>query len=100
MGNDTKNPRFWILDKKEVLAPIGSPVIIRKIVYYPDSIDDNCTFQEYDNGGVLRDAVHLKASHTNIEPVSIDFGDQGRAFNGLKLSSIDHGTVEVYIDIN
>lgn len=97
MANDSTSERLWILDSTEVVKAIGNEVIVRKLVYYPAAVDNSVTIQEYSPLGVLRTAMGIQANHTDVNLVSLDFGDMGRRLNGFKLSAITAGTLHVYI---
>ena len=102
MSNDMTSDRIWVLDTVGATSTIaaGTPVIVRKVVYVPTTVDDDAVIQEYDTAGVARSAIVLKASHLDIGPVSLDFGPEGRRLNGFILSTLDHGTVYVYVGKN
>lgn len=97
MANDTTNPRFWVLDTAGVIAAVGVPVCVRKIAFYPTTAADDLEIQEYDASGTLRACETMKAAPSVLAPLINDFGDNGRVFNGFKLSVIDHGFICVYI---
>jgi hypothetical protein len=97
LSNSIDSDRLWNLDTVAVIAAVGVPVIVRKVVFIPTTVDDDAAIQEYDAAGALRDAIIIKASHLDIGPVQLDFGPTGRLLNGFKLSVIDHGNVHVYL---
>ena len=97
MANDATSERLWILDTAAVIVAIGTPVIVRKVVFFPALKDDDLVIQEYGPTGVLRTAIKLKAGASDASPVSLNFGSEGRQLNGFKLSTIDGGTLDVYI---
>jgi hypothetical protein len=97
MANVVTNDRLWRLDTVAVIVAVGTPVIVRKVVFVPAVIDDDVIIQEYLPDGTLDSAIILKANHTDVNLVSLDFGADGRKLNGLKLSTIDGGTLHVYL---
>lgn len=97
MANVVTNDRLWRLDTVAVIVAVGTPVIARKVVFAPAAIDDNVIIQEYLPDGTLDSAIILKANHTDVNLVSLDFGTTGRKLNGFKLSTIDAGTIHVYL---
>lgn len=98
MANVVTNDRFWQLDTVGVIVAVGTPVIVRKVVYAPSSIDDDVVIQEYlSDAATLDEAIIIKANHTDVNLVSLDFGSEGRQLNGFKLSTIDGGTAYIYI---
>lgn len=97
MANITTNDRLWRLDTVAVIAAVGVPVIVRKVVFVPGAIDDDVIIQEYLPDGTLDSAIILKANHTDVNLVALDFGQDGRKLNGFKLSTIDAGTIHVYL---
>ncbi len=101
MANIVTNDRFWQLDTAAVIVAAGTPVIVRKLVFAPAAIDNDIVIQEYlSNSATLDEAIILKANHTDINLVSLDFGPEGRQLNGFKLSTISAGTLYVYIGKN
>jgi len=101
MANDTTSERLWSFTTATGgnIKAAGTQVIIRKIVFAPGAIDDDVVIQEYapTAAGAARDAIVLKANHTDVNLVSLDFGRFGRKLNGFNLSTIDAGTLYVYI---
>lgn len=97
MANVITNDRLWRLDTVAVIAAVGTPVIVRKVVFVPGAIDDDVIIQEYLPDGTLDSAIILKANHTDVNLVTLDFGTEGRSLNGLKLSTIDAGTIHIYL---
>lgn len=99
MANDMTSERLWVLDTAGATSTVAAetPVIVRKVVYVPTTVDDDVVIQEYGPTGAARSAIVLKASHLDIGPVSLDFGRNGRRLNGFNLSVIDHGTVYIYL---
>ena len=97
MANVTTNDRLWRLDTAGVIVAVGTQVIVRKVVFVPGAIDDDVIIQEYLPDGTLDSAIILKANHTDVNLVSLDFGRDGRKLNGFKLSTIDAGTLHVYL---
>lgn len=100
MANIVTNDRFWKLDSVAVITAIGVPVIVRKLVFAPGAIDDDVIIQEYLPDGTLDEAIIIKANHTDVNLVSLDFGPEGRQLNGFKLSTIDAGVLHVYVGKN
>jgi hypothetical protein len=97
MANDTTSERLWILDTVAVITAVNNPVIVRKVVYYPSTKDHTVVIQEYSKAAVLRTAIAIKAGASDASPVSLDFGLNGRLLNGFKLSTIDGGSVYIYL---
>ena len=97
MANVVTNDRLWRLDTVAVIVAVGTPVIVRKVVFVPAVIDDDVIVQEYLPDGTLDSAIILKANHTDVNLVALDFGSDGRKLNGFKLSVIDGGTIHVYL---
>jgi hypothetical protein len=97
MANVTTNNRYWTLDTVAVINAVGVSTIIRRIVYYPAAVGDDAVIQEYSSAAALVDAMSIKAGPSDISPVTIDWGTEGRRFNGFKLSVIDGGSLCVYI---
>jgi hypothetical protein len=95
MANDVTSPKLWTLDTGAVIIAKEIPVKIRRIVFYPGSIDDDILIQEYGADGTLVQAIKLKAGHTDINPVSLLF-DPPLVLNGFKLATIDGGSLDVY----
>jgi hypothetical protein len=101
MANVTTNDRFWQLDTAAVIVAVGTPVIVRKLVFAPAAIDDDVVIQEYLSAdATLDEAIILRANHSDVNLVSLDFGPDGRQLNGFKLSTIDAGTLYVYLGKN
>jgi len=101
MANIVTNDRFWQLDTAGVIVAVGVPVIVRKLVFAPAAIDDDVIIQEYLSGSAtLDEAIIIKANHTDVNLVSLDFGPEGRQLNGFKLSTIDAGILYIYIGKN
>lgn len=100
MANVTTSERYWSLDTVAVISAAGVEVIIRKIVFRPAVIDDDILIQEYDSAGAVRTAIVLKANHTDVNLVALDWGSQGRRLNGFALATIDGGTLDVYLGNN
>jgi hypothetical protein len=99
MSNDVTSERLWVLDTASATAivAVGTPVIVRKVVFIPGAVSDDVVIQEYGPTGSARSAIVLKASPTAAEPMSIDFAPSGRRLNGFLLSTKDAGTVYVYL---
>jgi hypothetical protein len=97
MSNDTTSDRLWTLDTTGVISAVLTPIIVRKLVFFPAAIDDDILIQDYSPLSVLRTAITLKANHTDVNPVALDFGRTGREINGFKLATIDGGTLYVYL---
>ena len=97
MGNTITSERYWNLDSVAVIAAVGTPVIVRKVVFLPTTASHAATIQEYDSAGALRTAIYIKAGATDASPVSLDFGPNGRMLNGFKLSAISAGSIDVYL---
>jgi hypothetical protein len=100
MSNVTTSERLWSFTTATGgnIAAAETPVIVRKVVYFPNAIDDDVVIQEYDSAGTARSAIVLRANHAAAEPLSLDFGMNGRRLNGFNLSTIDGGTLYVYLD--
>ncbi len=98
MANDVTSPKLWTLDTVAVIIAKGIPVKVRRVVFYPASVDDDVVIQEYGADGTLIQAIKIKANHTDVNPVSLPF-DPPAILNGLKLSTIDGGTLDVYREI-
>jgi len=99
MANDVTGDRIWIMDTVAVVADAGEEIIVRKLVFTPAVIDDDILIQEYGPDAALRTAIKLKANHTDINLVTLDWGQQGRRLNGFKLATIDGGTLDVYLGL-
>lgn len=97
MANDITGDRLWICDTAAILAAVGVSVTVRKVIYFPAAVDNDILFQEYSSAAVLRTAFKLKAGPSVVLPLEIDFGPNGREFNGLKLATIDGGSVDIYL---
>jgi hypothetical protein len=99
MANDTTSERIWSFTTATGgdIADAGTPVIIRAIEYRPASVDDDVVIQEYDSAGSARTGITLKANHAAAEPIWRDYGFRGRRLNGFNLSTIDGGTLYVYL---
>jgi hypothetical protein len=96
MANNVLNVRFYTLDTVAVIKAVGIPVVVRKIVFFPNAAGDDAAFQEYLADGTLANAIRIKAGPSDASAVMLDFVE-GRTLNGLKLSVIDGGSVDVYI---
>lgn len=99
MANDTTSDRLWSFTTATGgdIKATGNQVVIRKIVFFPAAVDDDVVIQEYSTSAVARSAIVLKANHTDVNPVALDWGKNGRKLNGFNLSTIDAGTLYVYI---
>jgi len=97
MANDATGEKVWTLDTVAVIKAVNVPVLVRKVVFFPALKDDDVVIQEYGNTAVLRMAIRLKAGASDASPVSLDFGSEGRILNGFKLSTIDGGSVDIYL---
>jgi len=102
MANDTTSERLWSFTTATGgnIKAAGTQVIIRKIVFTPGAVDDDVVIQEYGSDGAARSAMVLRANHTDVNLVSLDFGRSGRRLNGFNLSVIDGGTLYVYLGKN
>jgi hypothetical protein len=100
MANVITNEKCYVLDSTGVVVAVGTPVVIRKIVYFPTTVSDDVTLQDYSYLGVLRDAIRIKADPAVVRPVELDFGPDGWTLNGLYVSVVDHGSLDVYIGRN
>jgi hypothetical protein len=98
MANDTASPRLWTLDTVGVIIAKGTAVKVRRILFYPSTIDHTVLIQEYGADGTLIQAIKIKASHTDVNPVSLPFNPP-LELNGFKLATIDGGSVDVYREI-
>lgn len=99
MSNVITNEKCFVLDATGVVVAVGTPVIIRKIIYFPTTVSDDVTLQDYSAAGVARDAIRIKADPAVVRPVEIDFGPNGWLLNGLSVSVVDHGSMDVYIGV-
>lgn len=97
MANDVTNIRTWILDTVAVIKAVGTPVRVMKIVFFPGAVNDDAVIQEYLADGSLSTAIRIKAGPTDVSAVALDFGPNGKVLNGFKLSTIDAGSLDVYI---
>jgi hypothetical protein len=97
MANVTTSERYWSLTDAAVIIAAGEQVIVRKIVFRPGAIDNEILIQEYGPDGALRTGMTLKANHTDVNLISLDWGPKGRKLNGFKLATISAGTLEVYL---
>jgi len=101
MADDYAGERYWTLvpaDATDVIRAVGIPVVIRKIVLYPNAANDAAVIQEYGPGGSLRTAMRIKAGTANADLVSLDWGQKGRRLNGCVLASLSTDAVlDVYI---
>lgn len=100
MANDVTNERLWILDTAAVIKTVGNEVTVRKLVYTPAAIDNAVVIKEYLPDGTLGIAMKIKANHTDVNLVTLDWGPEGRRLNGFELTSISAGTLDVYIGVN
>jgi len=102
MANDTTSERLWSFTTATGgdIADAGTQVIIRAIEYRPAAVDDDVVIQEYAPSGSARTAITLKANHAAAEPVYRDYGPNGRRLNGFNLSTIDAGTLYVYLGLD
>lgn len=100
MANTITGDRYWNLDTGAVIVACGTPVIVRKIVFYPAAVSDDVLIQDYSTSAVLQTAIRIKAGPTDASLVSLDFGPEGRLLNGFKLATIDGGSVDIYIGKN
>jgi len=98
MATDITGPHLWKLDTAEVVVAAGTKVFVRKVRFIPAVNTDDLEIQEYlGDNATLKDAIVLKGNGSNLNPVEIDFGADGMALNGLKVSVIDGGVAHVYI---
>lgn len=97
MANDTTNDRLWILDTPGVIAAAGEDIVVRKLVFVPVAIDNAVVIKEYLPAGTLAIAMKIKANHSDINLVTLDWGPDGRKLNGFELTSITAGVVDVYL---
>jgi hypothetical protein len=95
MANDTDSPKLWTLDTGAVIIAKETTVKVRRVLFYPNAVDDDILIQEYGADGTLVQAIKLKAGHTDINPVSLLF-DPPLVLNGFKLATIDGGSLDVY----
>jgi hypothetical protein len=104
MADDYAGERYWTLlpaDATDVIRAVGIPVVVRKIVLYPNAANDVAVLQEYGPGGTLRTAMRIKAGTANADLVSLDWGAKGRRFNGFVLGSLSTSAVlDVYVGEN
>ena len=99
MANDVTNERLWTLDTVAVIKAAGAAVFVRKLVYKPNAIDDDVVIQQYNSAGTAKDAIVLKANHTDVNLVTLDWVG-GRELNGFSLSTIDGGVLYAYLGKN
>jgi hypothetical protein len=83
-----------------VISADLTPIIVRKLVYIPATIDDDVLIQDYSPLAALQTAIALKANHTDVNPISLDFGRRGRLLNGFRLATLDGGTLYVYLGVD
>ena len=102
MSNSTSSERYWSLDTASATAIVaaGTDVIIRAIEFRPAAVDDDVIIQEYDSAGAARTGISLKADHAAAEPIWRDFGPNGRRLNGFILSTLDAGSVLIYLGVD
>ena len=89
MANNTDSERLWMLTDAAVIKAAGTPVIVRKLIYFPAAVSDDVVIHEYGSDGVARIAVRMKTGPAVALPVEIDFGRDGRILNGFVLATID-----------
>jgi len=97
MANNTDSERLWMLTDAAVIKAAGTPVIVRKLIYFPAAVSDDVVIHEYAPGGTARIAVRMKAGPAVVLPIEIDFGNEGRSLNGFRLLTIDAGYLDVYL---
>ena len=99
MSNSTTSERLWTLDTASATAikSAGTEVFVRAIEFRPAAVDDDVVIQEYDMAGSARTGISLKADHAAAEPIWRDFGPNARRLNGFILSTLDGGSVLVYL---
>lgn len=95
MANDVTSPKLWTLDTTGVIVAKGTTVKIRRVLFYPSTIDHTVLIEEYLADGTLDQAIKIKANHSDVNPVSIPF-DPPLEVNGFKLTTIDGGSIDVY----
>lgn len=85
-----------VLDTTGTIIAKGKPFIIRKIRYQGTSDDDDCLISDANGVAIWSGKIgDVSISGYNTES---DFGDQGMPCNqGLVLTTIDHGSVYVYL---
>ena len=98
MANITTNPRYWVLDTAATIVAVGTTVVVRRIVLFPSAVNDDANINEYIAAGTASEAMHIKGGPSAVDPVTLDWGREGRALNGFILATLD-GTskLEVYI---
>ncbi len=97
--NDVASPKLWTLDTVGVIVAKSTIVKVRRILFYPSTIDHTVLIQEYGADGTLIQAIKIKANHTDVNPVSIPFEPKALELNGFKLATIDGGSIDVYREI-
>lgn len=74
------------------------PKWVTRLVYYPGSADDDAIFDTASGGSSV---FNIKAGNTDTSPVSIDFSSEnngkGRRVHDLYLTTLDGGTIYVYV---
>jgi hypothetical protein len=98
MANDVTSPKLWTLTDVGVIIAKSITVKVRRVLFYPSTIDHTVLVQEYGADGTLIQAIKIKANHTDVNPVSIPFNPP-LELNGFKLTTIDGGSVDVYREI-
>jgi hypothetical protein len=98
MANNTTNPNYWVLDTAAEIKAISVQTNVKKLVLIAAAANDAATIQEYSIAGSLIQAAYIKAGATDATPVVLDFGHEGRNFNGFKMSAITAGAaLHVYL---
>ena len=97
MANNTDSERLWMLTDAAVIKAAGTPVVVRKLIFFPAAVNDDVVIHEYAPDGTARIAIRMKAGPSVALPVDIDFGNEGRSLNGFRLLTIDAGYLDVYL---
>lgn len=86
---------IWTIDETGTPISAGNRILIDKVIYFPSAVNDDLVIQ---NAAGTR-AIRLKAGASDISPIHVDFGLEGRALNGLKIATIDGGEADIYLRI-
>lgn len=95
MGNTEYSATgLWTVDSTGTPIAAGKRILIDKIIYFPSAVNDDLVI--HDSAGVR--AIRLKAGASDISPVHVDFGVEGRPLNGLIIATIDGtSTADIYL---
>jgi len=92
-----ENTMLWTITETGALTTDSAnsdPAIVSEIIYIPSAAGDDVVLQD---GDASEDAVVLKAGASDASPVHKSFRPQGRRINNLTCSTIDGGTLYVYL---